>query len=96
VIKGKDVVLGYDSEILNEKFDFTIYRGEKVAIIGKNGSGKTTTAAKLGKQFQDARKKVLFVAADTFRAAAVDQLEVWENVLIFLCFPVRQMPIQVP
>jgi len=42
VIKGKDVVLGYDSEILNEKFDFTIYRGEKVAIIGKNGSGKTT------------------------------------------------------
>jgi len=48
-----------------------------ILLVGVNGSGKTTTAAKLGKQFQDARKKVLFVAADTFRAAAVDQLEVW-------------------
>ncbi len=48
-----------------------------ILLVGVNGSGKTTTAAKLGKQFQDQGKKVLLVAADTFRAAAIDQLQVW-------------------
>jgi fused signal recognition particle receptor len=42
-----------------------------------NGSGKTTTAAKLGSRFQEEGKSILFGAADTFRAAAVDQLQVW-------------------
>ena len=46
-------------------------------IVGVNGSGKTTTIAKLGKRFCDEGKSVLFGAADTFRAAAVDQLQVW-------------------
>lgn len=48
-----------------------------VLLVGVNGSGKTTTAAKLGKQFQQQGKQVLLAAADTFRAAAVDQLQVW-------------------
>lgn len=48
-----------------------------VLIVGVNGSGKTTTLAKLGKQFQNAGKTVLFGAADTYRAAAVEQLTVW-------------------
>jgi fused signal recognition particle receptor len=46
-------------------------------VVGVNGSGKTTTIAKLGKRFQDLGKSLLFGAADTFRAAAVDQLQVW-------------------
>jgi fused signal recognition particle receptor len=46
-------------------------------LVGVNGSGKTTTAAKLGKQYAARGKKVLLVAADTYRAAAVDQLQVW-------------------
>jgi len=46
-------------------------------MVGVNGSGKTTTIAKLGKRFIDEGKSVLFGAADTFRAAAVDQLQVW-------------------
>ncbi|MGB7873193.1 MAG: signal recognition particle-docking protein FtsY [Anaerolineales bacterium] len=46
-------------------------------VVGVNGSGKTTTIAKLGKRFSDAGKSILFGAADTFRAAAVDQLQVW-------------------
>ena len=46
-------------------------------IVGVNGSGKTTTIAKLGKRFTDEGKSLLFGAADTFRAAAVDQLQVW-------------------
>jgi fused signal recognition particle receptor len=48
-----------------------------VMVVGVNGSGKTTTIAKLGKRFQAEGKTVLFGAADTFRAAAVDQLQVW-------------------
>ncbi len=48
-----------------------------VMVIGVNGAGKTTTIAKLGQHFQAEGKSVLFGAADTFRAAAVDQLQVW-------------------
>jgi len=46
-------------------------------LVGVNGSGKTTTAAKLAQRYQRMGKSVLFGAADTFRAAAVDQLQVW-------------------
>ena len=48
-----------------------------VLIVGVNGSGKTTTIAKLGKRYRDEGKRVLLGAADTFRAAAVDQLQIW-------------------
>ncbi len=48
-----------------------------VLLVGVNGSGKTTTAAKLGKQYRQRGKQVLLAAADTYRAAAVDQLQVW-------------------
>ena len=48
-----------------------------VMVVGVNGSGKTTTIAKLGWRFQLEGKRLLFGAADTFRAAAVDQLQVW-------------------
>lgn len=48
-----------------------------ILIVGVNGSGKTTTIAKLGKRFKDEGQQVVFGAADTFRAAAVDQLQVW-------------------
>lgn len=48
-----------------------------VLVIGVNGVGKTTTIGKIAKQQVEAGKKVLLVAADTFRAAAADQLEIW-------------------
>ena len=48
-----------------------------VLVIGVNGVGKTTTIGKIAKQLEDQGKKVLLVAADTFRAAAADQLEIW-------------------
>jgi fused signal recognition particle receptor len=48
-----------------------------ILIVGVNGSGKTTSIAKLGKRYQDQGLKVIFGAADTYRAAAVDQLQVW-------------------
>ena len=53
------------------------YKPAVILLVGVNGSGKTTTAAKLGKIYQNAGKKVLFGAADTFRAAATDQLQIW-------------------
>ncbi|HRU32385.1 MAG TPA: signal recognition particle-docking protein FtsY [bacterium] len=48
-----------------------------ILVIGVNGSGKTTTIGKLGKILKDRGKSVLFVAGDTFRAAAIEQLEIW-------------------
>jgi fused signal recognition particle receptor len=50
-----------------------------VLLVGVNGSGKTTTAAKLGCRFAGEGRRVLMVGADTFRAAAVDQLQVWAD-----------------
>jgi fused signal recognition particle receptor len=52
-----------------------------IPVVGVNGVGKTTTIAKLGKRFKDEDLKVMFVAADTFRAAAIDQLEHWAEKL---------------
>jgi fused signal recognition particle receptor len=46
-------------------------------IVGVNGSGKTTTAAKLGRYLADQGQRVILAAADTFRAAAIDQLQIW-------------------
>lgn len=48
-----------------------------IMVIGVNGAGKTTTIGKLAKRFEDEGKKVIVAAADTFRAAAIEQLEVW-------------------
>ncbi|EIT7126746.1 signal recognition particle-docking protein FtsY [Vibrio parahaemolyticus] len=48
-----------------------------ILMVGVNGVGKTTTIGKLAKQFQSQGKKVMLAAGDTFRAAAVEQLQVW-------------------
>ncbi len=50
-----------------------------ILLVGVNGSGKTTTAAKLAKFYITGRKKVSLVAADTYRAAAIDQLKIWSK-----------------
>ncbi len=52
-------------------------RPSVVLFIGVNGVGKTTTIGKIGHQLKEERKKVLLCAADTFRAAAADQLTIW-------------------
>ncbi|HEY4692838.1 MAG TPA: signal recognition particle-docking protein FtsY [Bellilinea sp.] len=59
--------------------DFNGSKPAVILIVGVNGSGKTTTIAKLGRQFAQQGQKVLLAAADTFRAAAVDQLQVWAD-----------------
>ncbi len=50
-----------------------------IMVVGVNGVGKTTTIAKLAYKFKEAKKKVVLGAADTFRAAAVDQLTIWSK-----------------
>lgn len=60
--------------------DFDVPSGKKpyvIMVVGVNGVGKTTTIGKLASQFKGRGKKVLLGAADTFRAAAVDQLKLW-------------------
>ena len=50
-----------------------------VMIVGVNGTGKTTTSAKLSRYYKNQGKNILLIAADTYRAAAIDQLKVWAN-----------------
>ena len=50
-----------------------------IVVIGVNGVGKTTSVGKIANRYKQAGKKVLIAAADTFRAAAIEQLEVWSN-----------------
>lgn len=60
--------------------DFTVPAGHKphvIMVVGVNGVGKTTTIGKMAAQFKKAGNKVMLGAADTFRAAAVDQLDIW-------------------
>ncbi|NLX72894.1 MAG: signal recognition particle-docking protein FtsY [Bacteroidales bacterium] len=64
----------------NEDGDFEIPGNVKpyvIMVVGVNGVGKTTTIGKLAHKFKSAGKSVLLGAADTFRAAAIDQLEIW-------------------
>ena len=63
-----------------DSFDFVIDKKPYVImVVGVNGVGKTTTIGKLAHQFNKAGKKVYLGAADTFRAAAVDQLVIWSE-----------------
>ncbi|MGD8397789.1 MAG: signal recognition particle-docking protein FtsY [Anaerolineae bacterium] len=48
-----------------------------ILVVGVNGSGKTTTIGKLARYYKDRGRKVMLAAADTFRAAAIDQLKIW-------------------
>ena len=57
-----------------------------ILLVGVNGSGKTTTAAKLCHRYQQENKKIMLVAADTFRAGAVDQLLTWGERLHAPCY----------
>ena len=88
--EGKDEIFkifsNYVSEILKplEKNLENINKNKPsvILIAGVNGVGKTTTIGKLGKILRQNNKKIVLGAADTFRAAAVSQLEVWQKELM--------------
>ena len=100
-ILGKDEIYrifsNYVSEILKplEK-NLKDINGNKPTVIliaGVNGVGKTTTIGKLGKILGQNNKKIIFGAADTFRAAAVDQLEAWAKKLMQILLNQMRVPI---
>ncbi len=83
VIDPKEIKLHLKAEIA-EKLNVvseSVYKIDTIPkvimIIGVNGAGKTTTIGKMSKTFENLGKSVVVAAADTFRAAAIDQLEVW-------------------
>lgn len=67
--------------LTHEQAELSLETGDNtpfvILMVGVNGAGKTTTIGKLAKQFQKQGKKVMLAAGDTFRAAAVEQLQVW-------------------
>ena len=81
LLKEEITLLLTESNSAND-YEFTIPENIKpyvIMVVGVNGVGKTTTIGKLGYQFKQAGKKVVLGAADTFRAAAVDQLDIWSK-----------------
>ena len=78
-----DILLETFDDIYNEKKDNeTVYNEDGptvILMVGVNGSGKTSTCAKLAKMYKDQGKKVCLAAGDTFRAGAIEQLREWAN-----------------
>lgn len=82
IILKEEIValLGKNQEDTESDFSGTLKNNPYVImVVGVNGAGKTTTIAKLAHQFKSAGKSVLIGAADTFRAAAIDQLQIWAD-----------------
>ena len=80
LLKEEISSLMQENVIGEEPLDFHFPKGEVpyvILVVGVNGVGKTTTIGKLAYQFSQAGKKVVLGAADTFRAAAIDQLKIW-------------------
>jgi len=67
----------YEQTFAVQDLSFEVSEGEILGLVGANGAGKTTTIGKLTKRLQIGNKKVILAAGDTFRAAAVEQLQTW-------------------
>ena len=72
-------VADYMQQSLDHEKQLEIQTPSVMLVVGVNGTGKTTTAAKLANYYVDQGKKVLLVAADTYRAAAIAQLQQWSK-----------------
>lgn len=77
-ILREEVIKLLEENAIDPSFE-TTHKPHVVMVVGVNGVGKTTTIGKLAYQYQKAGKKVVLGAADTFRAAAVQQLQIWAD-----------------
>ena len=76
-LEMEDISLRFGELEIMAGISFSIKKGEIASIIGPNGAGKTTTIGKLANRFKKEGLSVMLAAGDTFRAAAVEQLQVW-------------------
>lgn len=74
-----NLLVSPDSEATTVEEELTKHKPYVVMVVGVNGVGKTTTVGKLAHQFKSSGKKVMLGAADTFRAGAIDQLQIWAD-----------------
>ena len=81
IIVDELLLIYVNGEILSSKINFNKDGKTVVLFVGVNGVGKTTSIAKLAKKMKDNGKTVLLIAADTFRAGAVEQLKAWADKL---------------
>ena len=79
IIVDELFILYVNNESLSDKINFASSGPTVILMVGVNGVGKTTTIAKLAYKYKQEGKKVMMIAADTFRAGAVAQLEEWAN-----------------
>ncbi|MBQ9012711.1 MAG: signal recognition particle-docking protein FtsY [Bacilli bacterium] len=79
IIVDELFIIYVDNDILTNRINYNENGPTVILYVGVNGVGKTTTIAKMASKFKKEGKKVLLVAADTFRAGAVDQLSVWAD-----------------
>jgi len=78
VTEIKNVIVKVITEMLEkDNIELELKSPSVILVIGVNGVGKTTTIGKLTHNFKEQNKKVILAAADTFRAAAIDQLQIW-------------------
>ena len=77
IIVDELLLIYVNGEILSSKINFNESGKTVVLFVGVNGVGKTTSIAKLAKKMKDSEKTVMLIAADTFRAGAVEQLKSW-------------------
>ena len=77
IIVDELFIIYVNDDILSNKINYNDNGPTVILFVGVNGVGKTTTIAKLASKFKKEKKKVLLVAADTFRAGAVEQLVAW-------------------
>ena len=85
-ITNQDVIIEILKNQIASVFDVISYTKKStvsfpwiIMMVGVNGTGKTTTIAKLAKKYKEENKRVLLAACDTFRAAAIDQLAIWAD-----------------
>jgi len=75
ITKVSELLIPYQKDLLSLNSN----KPTVIVISGVNGVGKTTTIGKLGRFFKNHKKSIIFGAADTFRAAAIEQLEIWSK-----------------
>lgn len=79
VIVDELFIIYVNDEVLSSKITYQEHGPTVILFVGVNGVGKTTTIAKIAWRMKNEGKKVLLVAADTFRAGAVEQLKIWSD-----------------